>query len=177
MSVVLSIALALGSLGYKQEILASSALQSQSAFYAADAGLECALYADEQESDFAYALYAEPIASGGYNQANFAIGCGGIAHPVTNECYNGTTLNSSGVSCTTNQWVVSWEIPLAYTNPVTQHAGTDQQCAVVQIYKPNGSGTTYIFSQGYSTSCESLPAYGGTATRFASRGLSASYQD
>ena len=39
MSVMLSFGLALGSLAYKQQVLASSAIQSQYAFYAADSAL------------------------------------------------------------------------------------------------------------------------------------------
>src|SRR3989344_4131769 len=48
-SVVLALGLSLGSLGYKQQILASGGIQSQYAFYAADAALECALR-DAQKS-------------------------------------------------------------------------------------------------------------------------------
>src|SRR5450759_3445707 len=54
MSVMLSFGLALGSLGYKQQVLASGAIESQYAFYAADAALECALYADQQLGTFTY---------------------------------------------------------------------------------------------------------------------------
>jgi hypothetical protein len=54
MSVMLSFGLALGSLAYKQQVLASGAIESQYAFYVADAGLECALYADQQQNFFAY---------------------------------------------------------------------------------------------------------------------------
>lgn len=43
-SVALSLGLALMDVAYKQVILASSSKQSQYAFYAADAGLECALF-------------------------------------------------------------------------------------------------------------------------------------
>src|ERR1043166_6855304 len=50
MSVMLSFGLALGALGYKQLTLASIAIESTYAFYAADAALECALYADQQSS-------------------------------------------------------------------------------------------------------------------------------
>jgi len=57
MSVMLSFGLALGSLSYKQQVLASSAIASQYAFYAADAALECALYADQQQNLFAYEAY------------------------------------------------------------------------------------------------------------------------
>src|SRR3990167_3135616 len=54
MSVMLAFGLALGSLSYKQQVLASDAIQSQYAFYVADAALECALYADQQQGIFAY---------------------------------------------------------------------------------------------------------------------------
>jgi type II secretory pathway pseudopilin PulG len=51
-SVVLSLGLALLDVAYKQLILASSAKQSQHAFYAADAALECALYWDGRTDFF-----------------------------------------------------------------------------------------------------------------------------
>ncbi len=50
-TVVLTLALALVDVSYKQIVLASSAKQSQYAFYNADAALECALYYD-QKYDF-----------------------------------------------------------------------------------------------------------------------------
>ncbi|MFA6278550.1 MAG: pilus assembly PilX N-terminal domain-containing protein [Candidatus Paceibacterota bacterium] len=46
MSVMLALGLSISSLGYKQQLLASAAIESQQAFYAADAGIECALYED-----------------------------------------------------------------------------------------------------------------------------------
>ena len=85
MAVVLSIGLALGSLGYKQAILASSALESQYAFYAADAGLECALRADEQDNAFAYANYNSVTPE--------SVACGGSSYQVTNLCYNNSPTN------------------------------------------------------------------------------------
>ena len=57
MSVMLSFGLALGSLGYKQQVLASGAIASQYAFYVADTALECVLYADQQQGLFAYEKY------------------------------------------------------------------------------------------------------------------------
>lgn len=52
MTVMLSLGLSLGAIGYKQTLLASSAIESQYAFYAADAALECTLYADQQQDLF-----------------------------------------------------------------------------------------------------------------------------
>jgi len=61
MTVMLTLGLSLGSLGYKQTLLSSSAVESQYAFYAADAGLECALYADQQKDSFNYALHTPDL--------------------------------------------------------------------------------------------------------------------
>ncbi len=51
-SVALAIGLALVDIAYKQTVLSSTARQSQSAFYNADAALECALYWDQQQDFF-----------------------------------------------------------------------------------------------------------------------------
>lgn len=53
-SVVLSVAMALLDVAYKQQLLASTAKQSQYAFYNADSAMECALYWDQQVSAFDY---------------------------------------------------------------------------------------------------------------------------
>lgn len=51
-SVILSLALALLDVAYKQIVLASTAKQSQYAFYAADSALECILYYDQKADAF-----------------------------------------------------------------------------------------------------------------------------
>ncbi len=51
-SVMLALALALMDVTYKQVLLASTAKQSQFAFYAADTGLECILYYDQRYDAF-----------------------------------------------------------------------------------------------------------------------------
>jgi hypothetical protein len=53
-SVVLTVALALLDITYKQVLLASTAKQSQYAFYTADSAMECALYWDQQKDAFEY---------------------------------------------------------------------------------------------------------------------------
>ena len=53
-SVVLSVALALLDITYKQVLLSGSAKQSQYAFYNADTAMECALYWDQQKNAFDY---------------------------------------------------------------------------------------------------------------------------
>ncbi|MBY0110744.1 hypothetical protein K2Y00_01950 [Patescibacteria group bacterium] len=51
-SVILSLALALLDVAYKQIVLASTAKHSQYAFYAADGALECILYYDQKYDAF-----------------------------------------------------------------------------------------------------------------------------
>ncbi len=51
-SVMLSLALALMDVTYKQVLLASTAKQSQFAFYSADSALECILYYDQRYDAF-----------------------------------------------------------------------------------------------------------------------------
>ena len=59
-SVVLSVALALLDVAYKQQLLASTAKQSQYAFYNADTVMECALYWDQRQNAFDYTSPLDP---------------------------------------------------------------------------------------------------------------------
>ena len=132
MSVMLAIGLALGSLSYKQQVLASSATQSQYAFYAADAGLECALYADQQQNFFAYPP-TEPASAP-------AITC------------NNSAPDSASFSYTPGQLIVFNRLPL----------DLGRRCADITVYKPkNGAEATYIFSQGYDVPCDTVSSPDG----------------
>ena len=145
MSVMLSFGLALGSLGYKQQLLASSSIESQHAFYAADAALECALYADQQQNLFAYPDTAPPSA------------------PLMN-CDNAAPLSATVLSYTGSRMVIETRLSL----------DSGRRCADVTVYKPSlGGGVTYLFSQGYDVSCATISTPGGA--RFVSRGISAHY--
>ena len=145
MSVMLSIGLALGSLGYKQQVLASSAIESQYAFYAADAALECALYYDQQQNLFAYE---------GYDGNPKSMTCGG----------NAVTVNQAPPS--PSQLISTARISL----------DSGKRCADVTVYKPpSGTGTTYLFSQGYDVSCATVVDSATNGARFVSRGLSSYY--
>lgn len=53
-SVILALGMALIDIAYKQVVLASSAKNSQYAFYNADSALECALYYDQKQGAFFY---------------------------------------------------------------------------------------------------------------------------
>lgn len=147
MSVMLTFGLMLGSLGYKQQVLASSAIASQYAFYVADAALECLLYADQQQDLFALPA-TEPAKPP-------SISCDGSIAP-----FSSTVLS--------HETGVSW----SFTERLSFDSG--RRCADVTVYKPAvGTGTTYLFSQAYDVSCATVANPGGA--RFVSRGLNASY--
>lgn len=79
-SVALGIGLALLDIAYKQVVLASTAKQSQSAFYAADTLMECVLYYDQQLNTFAYSATSGSVTCNGqtasvtFDQTNTSLG-------------------------------------------------------------------------------------------------------
>ncbi|MDO8742632.1 MAG: pilus assembly PilX N-terminal domain-containing protein [bacterium] len=147
MSVMLVFGITLSSLGYKQQILASSAIESQNAFYAADAALECLLYADQKLNLF---VHTTPVPSSAPS-----LTCDGVG-----------AVSSSIDSWNANQWVVSERVSI----------DSGRLCADVTIYKPDPSAglRTYLFSRGYNIPCATIANPG--KVRFMSRGINASYQ-
>ncbi len=126
MSVMLSFGLALGSLGYKQQVLASSAIESQYAFYAADAALECVLYADQQLNLFAYADYD--------------------GNPKSMTC-EGSVSSVTQTPPALGQLVSTARVSL----DSGKHCAD-----VTVYKPPPASGTTYLFAQGYDVSCATV---------------------
>jgi hypothetical protein len=149
MAVMLSFGLALGSLSYKQQILASASVQSQYAFYAADAGLECALYYDQKQNNFDY------ISHDGTTHPNPIICDGATADEL--PAPDGYSYNASRLL-------------------VKQRVGIDsgKRCVDVTVYKMS-DGQTYIFSQGYDVSCATVAAAAPNGARFVSRGINIHY--
>lgn len=148
MSVMLSFGLSLGALAYKQQILSSGAIESQYAFYAADAALECALYADQQNPEtFDYASHSLIIHPG-------VITCNGVAATEVAGSYV-----YDSVSATPH---------LSVTDRVDLGV---KQCADVTVYK-YATGQTVIYSQGYDVSCAVVTTPGNQ--RIISRGVTSS---
>jgi hypothetical protein len=146
MSVMLTFGLALGSLAYKQQTLASTSIGSQYAFYAADAALECALYADQQQNLFGYTSNMSAPAPVMTCDASAP-----FSPPVV-------------LSHTDSRWIIFSRLSLDF----------GKRCADVTVYKPSvNSGMTHIFSQGYDVSCSVVGNPGGA--RFVSRGLNIRY--
>ncbi len=152
MSVMLAIGLSLGTIAFKQEQLTSTALRAQDAFYAADAALECALYADQKQDVFNYDTYNKTgntpsVSCEGTTPTPFPNPSGGL---------NGTDLVFKG------------------RMPVDGGA----ECADIIVYKPDPTTAkpiTYIFSQGYDVSCSRVTSATPGSASFASQGLEAFY--
>ena len=123
MSVMLSFGLTLASLSYKQSVLTSSAIESQYAFYTADAALECVLYADQQQQAFTYSTHSLA------NEPNATV-CNSVAATITGYTYSGTQLTLS--------------------ERVALDGGI--HCADLTVYKL-ATGRTYLFAQGYNVPC------------------------
>lgn len=87
-SVLLSVGLALLDITYKQILLSTTAKQSETAFYAADSALECALYWDQQHGSFSYASAASSIT------------CDTTSIPVTSSVSSGVRTSRYAVPCT-----------------------------------------------------------------------------
>jgi hypothetical protein len=141
MSVMLSFGIALASLGYKQQVLASLAIESQYAFYAANSAFECALWADLQQGLF---TSDTPPSSAP------AIKCDGF-----------DAISSSIVS-NADGWIIQERLSLdsgrcadvtIYEFPAT----TDDP----------GGPRTEIFSQGYNVPCAAVDS----DARVVSRGI------
>lgn len=139
MSVLLLVTYAVAQIAIKSTQFATSGRDSQFAFFAADAGIECALYWDTryEPSKFATSTSGSPIACGGFSIASgqaipgtttsTLIGGGGNANPTSVVYFS---MNQGG-------------------NPVPH-------CAIVSITKLT-NGSTYIKSRGYNTCDASNP--------------------
>jgi len=159
MSVMLAFSLALTSLGYKQVVLASSAVESQYAFYAADAALECILRLDQDQNGSLFAISTDPF----WTFPTETVRCGG---PNSLNIANGASY--ALLEKTSTRWVMYYRFILP-----------SNRCADVYIYKystpvtVNGNPVyTFLFSQGYNVSCNDVQ---DNVPRLAARGLQAHY--
>lgn len=145
-SVVLSVALALLDVAYKQQLLSSTSKQSQYAFYSADSAMECALYFDQQQNAFDFTA---PLPSNNIVCNNLAI-----------KNYTSTVAAGGGGSLRTTTFTVTC-------------SGSDVR-GTVTVIKSDGtavcSGTrhTCMYATGYS-SCDT------TDPRRIERGLKVLY--
>lgn len=129
-SVILSVAIALLDVAYKQQLLASTAKQSQFAFYNADSVMECALYFDQKQNAFDFTA---PAAAG-------TIACNNVA--ILNYAVPVVTANSGG-------FIKTFKFDVSCT-------GSDLR-GTITLIKSDGVGVcsgvnhTCIYATGYSS--------------------------
>lgn len=103
-SLLLALGLAIFNITYKELILSSGARESATAFYAADAGLECALFWDRKYTGLSspvFGFYGDSLASGLAGYWRFEEGSGGEAFDSSGHANTGTLVgmdNSAWVS-------------------------------------------------------------------------------
>ena len=140
-TVALVLGLSLADVAYKQVLLSTTQKQSETAFYAADSALECALYYDQQANAFDYQTPAP--------QSQLL--CGNNASPSSDV----TVTNYSSTQGGSNR-ITTFTIPCA--------AGGIS--ATVTVYKTdplstaicNANGAkTCIYANGYNTCSNSDP--------------------
>jgi hypothetical protein len=119
---LLAIGVGIFNIIFKELILASSAKESQFAFYAADSGIECALYWDLREKVFATSTNSTATPAGTL--------CNGDDITLSSE-WNVTTGAGTGVT------TFSMDFP------------PESYCAIVTVTK--NAGDTTIESRGYNT--------------------------
>ncbi|MES2134903.1 MAG: pilus assembly PilX N-terminal domain-containing protein [Patescibacteria group bacterium] len=127
-SILIAIGSAIFNIVSKQIILSSSGRESQFAFFAADTGIECALYWDVKQSAFAT---TSPLTQ---------VACGGGLADVT-RTPGGTALRPTYTS------VFSFPLDGGVTNP----------CVIVTVVKTFYPTETVVASQGYNTCVTTNP--------------------
>ena len=147
MSVMLSFGLSLASLGYKQQVLASTAIESIYAFYTANAALECALYADQKQNLFAYDAYD--------------------GNPKSMTC-DGNTMAVVQAPPSVSELVST--VRFSFDSDMRC---ADVAVYKYNVPQPPSNRTTYLYAVGYDGSCGRVADPGDA--RFVARGLSAQY--
>lgn len=134
-SAITLITFAIADIAFKEQILTYSGKDSKTAFYAADAGLECALYHDVKKIDFYFAKNSASPQSGNI---------------VCNE--DGLTLNSD-VNPDNQNATTTFSFNLDWSESVS----SGKSCVVVSVAKTLiGAGPdihTKIEARGYNNTC------------------------
>ncbi|HAO65028.1 TPA: hypothetical protein DCQ44_03560 [Candidatus Taylorbacteria bacterium] len=149
--ILLIIAMSIGAIALKEQVLATAGKESQTAFYAADSGMECALYWDQIKGVFV------PGSTGTWPST------------VTFDCNNATpAITTDTLADSTDSGAVIHSY--SFKVPKLQAGVSAETCAIVTIIKTtndsrsiNGGLTrnplkvyTDIYSYGYNTCDPSL---------------------
>lgn len=146
-SVLLSIGVSIFNLTLKELVLSSSGRESQFAFYAADTGIECALYWDFKATPPS-TMFATSAASVGTWRNDMidaqAPTCVGV--DMTSS-FKTPTQTSGSNAVTRFELTIPNEFPVGVQSPY---------CAIVTVTKTvAGFVSTVIESRGYNTACDS----------------------
>jgi hypothetical protein len=145
MGILLFVSFAVVNITIKSTLFASSGRDSQYAFYAADAGLECALYWDSKYDAFSTSSHPLLLDNTVYCAESGVMGTG-------QALYGTTTLGRIGLGGDTN--------PTSVFSFLMDQPNVASPCSVVTVYKyyidSNSDGRldrlmTYIKSRGYNT--------------------------
>ncbi len=163
-SIVLAMGMSILNITLKEFMLSGVARESEMAFFAADAGMECVLYWDQ----------ALPTNGGKFNvgQPVPQPQCMGAA-PKTSWVYEGTPIPTQVPSAATGTAQYEWTIPATAGSPAVT------LCSRVSINKvttgvngcPAGVTCTTVVSSGFNRPCASV----GTDPRTVERRLRTSY--
>lgn len=140
MGILLFISFAVMNIVLKGTLFASSGRDSQFAFYAADAGLECASYWDSQSNTFATSTSGDGL--------DFK--CAGSSDINSNQTISGTsTLSRIGGGGNANPTSIFGFV----MNQAGQGDNPVSHCAIVTVtkYYAGSRLMTYINSRGYNT--------------------------
>ena len=132
-SIVLAIGLGIFNIVNKGIVLASTGRSSQSAFYAADTGAECALYWDRKHTGFSMTVFPTSTAS---------------------------VIITSGPVCNSEDIAASWTVSNQTVNSAKTTfdlALSNGTCTTVSVLKTSGGIVTAIESLGYNTCILSNP--------------------
>lgn len=141
MGILLFISFAVVNIALKSTIFASSGRDSQFAFYAADAGLECAIYWDSR-----------------FDPSKFATSTSGVSVTCAGTTITDGQLNISGTTTSARIGGGGDTNPTSIFSFIMNQTGKVEDrvpyCAVVTVTK-NANGTTHIYSRGYNTCLDS----------------------
>ena len=184
-SVVLALATALGSLGYKQEILAQNGARSEYAFYAANAALECALLdiqghnVNQDPYSYKNSPYYVPV-NGNPNKPT----CGNNAQNTTpaaglvnidDRCFDSATHPDNRCP---GKRVTFKRFKIGFQGTQIQNANNGSLCADVTVYETQSGAafTNFVFAQGYDVPCSKVQAaVNDKKARFVVRGIYAQF--
>jgi len=140
-SILVFISFATISITLKSTLFASSGRDSQYAFYASDAGLECAVYWDAKfdPSKFDISVSGSPISCAGDTNTN-----GEAIYGTSTSVTATVRIGGGGVSNPTSSFGFVMNQPGLGNNLLPL-------CAIVTVEKRQSDGKTYIKSHGYNT--------------------------